>query len=339
MELRQVEEALKDVILPEPRRSLLELNMVRNIEVAGDRVKVLLALTPLSDPAKGLIQESVRAAIERIPGVGEVTIDLVDLPSQELNEFEHVIAVMSGKGGVGKSLVAALLAIALTRQGYQVGVLDADLTGPSIPKMFGLKARPMGSESAILPVETRSGIEVMSINLLLPHEDDAVIWRGPLIAKVIAQFWQNVVWGKLDYLIVDLPPGTSDIPLTVMQSLHPCGVVIVFTPQDLAAMVVKKAVHMAHQLNIPIVGVVENMSYFLLPETGRRVELFGKSKGEEMSLEAEAPLLGQLPIDPELAELCDSGEIERYNSDAFIALSLAFVQAMPALAHPFYDQD
>ncbi|MFQ5925304.1 MAG: Mrp/NBP35 family ATP-binding protein [Dehalococcoidia bacterium] len=339
MELRQVEEALEDVILPEPRRSLLQLNMVRDIEVAGDGVKVILALTALSDSAKELIQESVRAAIGRIPGVGQVTIDLVEPPSQELNEFEHVIAVMSGKGGVGKSLIAALLAIALTRQGYQVGILDADVTGPSIPKMFGLKGRPMGSESAILPVETTSGIEVMSINLLLPHEDDAVIWRGPLIAKVIAQFWQNVVWGKLDYLIVDLPPGTSDIPLTVMQSLHPCGVVIVLTPQDLAAMVVKKAVHMAHQLNVPILGVVENMSYLLLPETGKRVEIFGQSKGEDMALKAEAPLLGRLPLDPELAQLCDSGEIERYNSDAFIALSLAFVRAMPALAHPLFDQD
>lgn len=327
------------MLLPEPRRSLLDLNMVRDIEVAGDRVRVALVLTALSDPAKELIQQSVRTAIERIPGVNEVAIELVELSPQELNEFQHVIAVMSGKGGVGKSLVAALLAIALTRQGYQVGILDADLTGPSIPKMFGLKGRPMGSESAILPVETRSGIEVMSINLLLPHEDDAVVWRGPLIAKVIAQFWQDVVWGKLDYLIVDLPPGTSDIPLTVMQSLHPTGVVIVFTPQELAAMVVKKAVHMAHKLTIPIIGVVENMSYLFLPETGKRIELFGRSKGEEMSREAQAPLLGQLPIDPELAELCDSGDIERYNSEAFIALSLAFLQAMPGLAPSLYDQD
>jgi len=313
--------------------------MVRDIEVSGERVKLTLALTPLSVPERENIQERVRASIEALPGVNDVAIELVERSPQELNEFDRVVAVMSGKGGVGKSLVTALLAIALTRQGYQVGILDADLTGPSIPKMFGLKTRPLGGEGGILPVETRSGIEVMSINLLLPHEDDAVVWRGPLIAKVVAQFWQNVVWGKLDYLIIDLPPGTSDIPLTVMQSLHPCGVVIVFTPQDLAAMVVKKAVHMAHQLNVPILGVVENMSYLLLPETGKRVELFGKSKGEEMALEAEAPLLGQLPIDPELAELCDSGEIERYNSEPFIALSLAFVQAMPALARPLFDQD
>jgi Mrp family chromosome partitioning ATPase len=241
---------------------------------------------------------------------------------------------MSGKGGVGKSVVAALLAVTLNRQGYQVGILDADITGPSIPMMFGLKARPMSSESALMPVGTRSGIEVMSLNLLLPHEDDAVIWRGPLLAKAITQFWQDVVWGKVDYLIVDLPPGTADIPLTVMQTLSLSGVVIIFTPQDLAAMVVRKAVHMAQNMSVPIIGVVENMSYLLLPETGERIDIFGQSRGEEMSQEAGAPLLGQLPIDPELARLCDSGEIERYNSEAFIAFSHALIQAIPAPAQP-----
>lgn len=329
----QVREALGGVLLLEPRRSLAELNMVRDIKIAEDQVKVALALTALSDAAKQRIQERVQSAIEKLPGVREAVIDLVELPPRELNQIGHVIAVMSGKGGVGKSVVAALLAIGLNRNGYQVGILDADLTGPSIPMMFGLKARPMSSESALLPVSTRSGIEVMSLNLLLPHEDDAVIWRGPLLAKVITQFWQDVVWGKLDYLIVDLPPGTADIPLTVMQTLSLSGLVIVFTPQELAAMVVKKAVGMAHKLNVHILGVVENMSYFLLPESGKRIELFGPSKGEEMSLEAGAPLLGRLPIDPELARLCDSGQVERYNSEAVTALSQAFAQVMPALAH------
>ncbi len=332
--VEQVEEALGEVLLLEPRRSLAELNMVRDIKVAEGQVKVTLALTALSDAAKEAIQERVHSAIEKLPGVKGAVIDLVELPAEELNQFGHVIAVMSGKGGVGKSVVAALLAIGLNRQGYQVGILDADITGPSIPMMFGLKARPMSSESALLPVGTRSGIEVMSLNLLLPHEDDAVIWRGPLLARMITQFWQDVVWGKLDYLIVDLPPGTADIPLTVMQTLSLSGLVIVFTPQELAAMVVRKAVGMAQKMSIPIIGVVENMSYFLLPETGKRIELFGPSKGEEMSQEVVAPLLGQLPIDPELAQLCDSGQIERYNSEAFTALSQAFAQAMPALAHP-----
>ena len=330
----QVEEALGEVLLLEPKRSLVELNMVRDIEVADGQVKVTLALTALSDAAKEAIQERVHSAIEKLPGVKGAAIDLVELTPQELNQFGHVIAVMSGKGGVGKSVVAALLAITLNRQGYQVGILDADITGPSIPMMFGLKARPMSSESALMPVGTRSGIEVMSLNLLLPHEDDAVIWRGPLLAKAITQFWQDVVWGKVDYLIVDLPPGTADIPLTVMQTLSLSGVVIIFTPQDLAAMVVRKAVHMAQNMIVPIIGVVENMSYFLLPETGKRMDIFGQSKGEEMSQEAGAPLLGQLPIDPELARLCDSGEIERYNSEAFIAFSQALIQAIPAPVQP-----
>jgi len=337
--LKDVAEALEGVLLPESKRSLPQLNMVRDIEVSGERVKLSLALTVLSAAERERVQERVRAAVEALPGVIEVAIELVELSPQELNEFGRVVAVMSGKGGVGKSLVTALLAVALTRQGYQVGVLDADITGPSIPKMFGLKARPMGSEGGILPVETRSGIEVMSINLLLAHEDDAVIWRGPLLGKAITQFWQDVAWGKLDYFLVDLPPGTADIPLTVMQSLPLSGVVIVSTPQDLAGMVVRKAVHMAEKLNISIVGMVENMSYLEVPETGKRIEVFGRSRGEEMAREAGAPFLGQLPLDPQLSELCDAGEIERYNSDAFIALSMAFTQAMPALAHPLHDHD
>ncbi len=331
MELEGVEEALKGVLLPEPKRSIWALNMVRDIEAVGERVKVTLSLTPLSAEARELVQQRVRAAIEKLPGVDEVTIELLELPPQEMNQFGRVVAVMSGKGGVGKSLVAALLAIALNRQGYQVGILDADITGPSIPKIFGLKARPRGSEGGILPVETRSGIQVMSINLLLPHEDQAVIWRGPILSKAIAQFWQDVVWGKLDYLVVDLPPGTADIPLTVMQSLPLSGVVIVSTPQELTTMVVRKAVHMAHMLHIPVVGVVENMSY--LEQAGKRIELFGRSKGEEMAREAEAPLLGQFPVDPALAALCDDGEIERYDSEAFTALGTAFTKAMAAIAH------
>jgi len=170
----------------------------------------------------------------------------------------------------------------------------------------------------------------MSINLFLPHEDDAVIWRGPLIGKAIQQFWQDVVWGKLDYLLVDLPPGTADVPLTVMQSLPVSGVIIAFTPQDLAAMVVRKAVNMAQKMDIPILGMVENMSYLVLPETGKKLEIFGRSKGEEMSKAAGAPLLGQIPIDPEIARLCDQGDIERYDSDVVNGLAQALIQTMPS---------
>jgi len=325
---KQIEEALEEISTVELRRSIVQLGMVRDIKEEKGRVTLTLSLTPLSASARESVEKRVRAAVENVPGVKEVVVEAVELPPKETNQVGSVVAVMSGKGGVGKSLVTGLAGIALSRQGLQVGILDADITGPSIPKMFGLTARPTGSDKAILPVETRSGIEIMSINLLLPQEDDAVIWRGPLLAKAIMQFWDDVVWGKLDYLLVDLPPGTADIPLTVMQSLPLSGVVIVSTPQDLAGMVVRKAVHMASSLNVPVLGVVENMSYVIVPETGNKLELFGRSKGEEMAREADAPFLGQLPIDPELAQLCDEGEIERYNSEAFIAFSQAFAAAL-----------
>jgi hydrogenase maturation protease len=235
---------------------------------------------------------------------------------------------MSGKGGVGKSLMASLTGLSLARRGYEVGILDADITGPSIPRIFGVNARPGGSDTGILPVPTRAGIEIMSINLLLPNEDDAVIWRGPLIGRTITQFWEEVLWGKLDYLIVDLPPGTADASLTVMQTLPITGVVIVFTPQDLVEMIVRKAVNMARQMSKPVLGVVENMSYLKLPDSGQRMELFGSSRGEAMARVAGAPLLAQFPIDPELARLCDKGELERYNSDILNDFAEAFLQAM-----------
>ena len=225
----------------------------------------------------------LKKTTSKFSGVKEVNVSFVEGKPKDLNEVGHVIAIMSGKGGVGKSLVAGLAAIALKRQGYEVGILDADITGPSIPKMFGISARPAGSDSGILPVSSKSGIEVMSINLLLPSEDDAVIWRGPLIGRAITQFWEEVLWGKLDYLIVDLPPGTADAPLTVLQTLPISGIIIVFTPQDLTAMVVRKAVNMARQMGKPILGVIENMSYLYVPEIDKKIEIFGKSRGEEMS--------------------------------------------------------
>jgi Mrp family chromosome partitioning ATPase len=272
----------------------------------------------------------VQDAIKSLPGVSTVNMNFVDLKPKDVNEIKKVIAVMSGKGGVGKSLVTSLISIALTRHGKEVGILDADITGPSIPKMFGVGGvRPSGSENGMLPVLSRMGIEVMSINLLLPHEDDAVIWRGPLIGKAITQFWEEVLWGYLDYLIVDLPPGTADAPLTVMQSLPLSGVIIVFSPQELAAMVVRKAVKMAQEsMHIPILGVVENMSYFVLPDTGKKLEIFGKSKAEEMAKVAGAPLLGKIPIDPVLAQLCDEGDIERYDSGLMHTFADALTKVM-----------
>ncbi|NPV52697.1 MAG: Mrp/NBP35 family ATP-binding protein [Firmicutes bacterium] len=237
------------------------------------------------------------------------------LSPNELNSINHVIAVMSGKGGVGKSSVTALLAVNLAREGYKVGVLDADVTGPSIPKMFGVHARAEAFEFGMLPAKTRLGIEIMSLNLLLDHEDDPVVWRGPLIAGTVKQFWTDVVWGDLDYLIVDLPPGTGDAPLTVMQSLPLDGLVIVSSPQDLAVMVVKKAIKMASLMKIPILGLLENMSYTICPRCGEKLELFGPSKGEEAAQAAGVPFLGVLPLDPKLAELCDNGRIEDYHNE------------------------
>jgi hydrogenase maturation protease len=261
--------------------------------------------------------------------VDGVEVSFIEARPKELNEITHVIAVMSGKGGVGKSLVASLMAVGLKRQGLEVGILDADITGSSIPKMFGVRARPTGSDNGILPVLSRSGIEVMSLNLLLQNEDDAVIWRGPLIGKAITQFWEEVLWGKLDYLIVDLPPGTADAPLTVMQVLPISGVVIVFTPQDLVEMIVKKAVNMAQKMEKRVLGVVENMSYLYVPEIDKKIEVFGKSRAEQMAAAARAPLLGQLPIDPELARLCDEGNIERYSGDIVASLGKALTEALP----------
>jgi len=311
----EVLENLEAILVPGVMRSLVKMNLVRDVSVTDGKVDVTLASAALASGAQEWLKDKIKDATSSLTGVNEVNINFVDGKPIDLNEIENVIAVMSGKGGVGKSLVASLTAVALKRQGYEVGVLDADITGPSIPKMFGINTRPAGSDSGILPVSSKSGIEVMSMNLLLPSEDDAVIWRGPLIGRAITQFWEEVLWGKLNYLIVDLPPGTADAPLTVMQTLPVSGVIIVFTPQGLTTMVVRKAVNMARQMGKPILGVIENMSYLYVPEIDKKIELFGRSRGEEMAYAAAAPLLGQLPIDPELAKLCDEGNIERYNAE------------------------
>jgi Mrp family chromosome partitioning ATPase len=324
----QVTESLESVLVPANKRSIVGMNMVRDITIFDGKISLNLASTGLIPGAQDWIKSHAKEAIEQLPEVVEVTVEYTDVKAKELNVVDHTIAVMSGKGGVGKSLVTSLVAIALKRQGYEVGILDADITGPSIPRMFGISQRPGGTESGILPVISHSGIEVMSINLLLPSEDDAVIWRGPLIGKTITQFWEEVLWGKLDYLIVDLPPGTADAPLTVLQSLPVSGIIVVFTPQELTAMVVRKAVNMAHHMNKPILGVVENMSYLYVPEIDKKIELFGKSRGDEMAKAAGAPLLGQLPIDPELAALCDQGNVERYQGDAFSSFAQNFFNTL-----------
>jgi len=328
----QIRGSLEEVLVPGARRSLVKMNLVRQVTISDQKVNVTLASAALAPAVQDWLKAKVGDVTGKLAGVKETEVNFVEAKPGDVNEIRHVIAVMSGKGGVGKSLVAGLIGLSLARRGHEVGILDADITGSSIPRMFGITTRPTGSDTGIIPVLSRAGIEVMSINLLLPNEDDAVIWRGPLIGKTITQFWEDVLWGKLDYLLIDLPPGTGDAPLTVMQSLPLFGVVIVFSPQELAAMVVRKAVQMTQKMNIPILGVVENMSYFLLPDTGKRMELFGTSKGQEMAKAAGAPLLAQIPIDSELARLCDEGDIEHYDSEALNGFAEAFLQAMSAKA-------
>lgn len=316
----RLEQALNGVLVPGTMRTLVQMNLVRSAELKNGHANLVLASTAIPANYQAWLKDKATAAAKEISGVKEVTIEFIQAKPKELNQIDKVIAIMSGKGGVGKSLVSGLLATSFARKGKEVGILDADITGPSIPKMFGLTARPSGNESGILPITSRSGIEIMSMNLLLPNEDEAVIWRGPLMSRAITQFWEEVLWGKLDVLIIDLPPGTGDAPLTVLQAIPITGVIDVFTPQELTEMIVRKAVRMARRLNVRVLGVVENMSYLVLPETGKRMEIFGKSKGEEMAKASGAPLLGRLPLDPELAKLCDEGKIEKYSSDAVAEL-------------------
>ncbi|NCE63618.1 ATP-binding protein [Pseudoflavonifractor sp. 524-17] len=231
-------------------------------------------------------------------------------PAHELSHIKKVIAVVSGKGGVGKSLVTSSLAAAMQRLGKRCGILDADITGPSIPKAFGIHTRAAGSELGLYPVESKGGIPVMSLNLLTEHETDPVVWRGPIIAGTVKQFWTDVIWGELDYLFVDMPPGTGDVPLTVFQSLPVDGIIVVTSPQDLVSMIVTKAVKMAELMNIPVVGLVENYSYFQCPDCGKQHRIFGESHIDAVAAEHSLKVLARLPIDPALAAASDAGEIE-----------------------------
>ncbi len=242
-------------------------------------------------------------------------------PMNSYSDIKNVIAVVSGKGGVGKSLVTALLASKLHSGDSNVAILDADVTGPSIPKVFGLDdARAEGSEAGILPTMTEGGIELMSVNLLLEDTEAPVIWRGPVIAGVVKQFWSEVCWGDVDYMFVDMPPGTGDVPLTVFQSLPIKGIIIVTSPQELVSMIVEKAVRMAEMMNVPVLGIIENMSYFECPDCGKRHSIFGDSHLDEIAERHSITNIARLPIDPSIASACDSGDIEHIESpwlDAF----------------------
>ncbi len=330
----RVLQALREVMHPEFERDLVSLEMIRDVTVEDRRVTVTMALPFLDVPVKDDLVSGVKQAVAGIDPATEVEVDLVEMSQRErasfmgqsggkagsaapANDISHVVAVLSGKGGVGKSSVAALLAVALRRRDLRVGVLDADITGPSIPRMFGLHRAPTTGPLGILPVQTQPGGKVMSINLLLQSEDQAVIWRGPLISSMIKQFWTDVAWGALDYLVVDLPPGTSDASLTVMQSIPLSGIVLVTSPQDLAGMIVRKAAQMAQRMGAPIIGLIENMSYLVCPQCGHKIHVFGPSRALQTAARLGVPLLGQLPLAAELACRCDEGEIEAYDAACF----------------------
>lgn len=243
---------------------------------------------------------------------GKKPVDLHE-PANPYSHVNKVIAVVSGKGGVGKSMVTASLARMMREQGFSVGIMDADITGPSIPKMYGIHESAKGSDAGMFPCEAKDGTRIMSVNLLLEHEEDPVIWRGPVIAGVVKQFWTDVMWGELDYLFIDMPPGTGDVPLTVFQSLPVDGVVIVTSPQDLVRMIVKKAYNMADAMNIPVLGIVENYSYLKCPDCGKKISVFGESHIDEIAEELGVPVIGKMPIDPALAEAVESEKF--YESD------------------------
>ncbi len=344
----QVRSALSKVMDPELGRNIVELGMVKDMAIHGTTVDFSLALTTMACPLKDRLAGEARAAVQALSPDLQVHVRLTEMseedrrrllggrvpeqtPAQKINNVQRIVAVMSGKGGVGKSSVAALLAVALRRRGLAVGLLDADITGPSIPRMFGLHQPPAMGPVGMVPVESGTGIKVMSINLILSSEEEAVIWRGPLISGAIRQFWTDVLWGDLDMLILDLPPGTSDPALTVMQSIPLNGVLLVTSPQDLAGMVVRKAAQLANELQVPIIGLIENMSYVLCPDCARKVEVFGPSQAGRTAAALGVPLLGSLPLDPELARLADAGGIERYPAEAFAPLAEAVLERTPAV--------
>ena len=255
----------------------------------------------------------------------EAKTDFREKP-HELSNIKKVIGIVSGKGGVGKSSVTSMLAVTMKRLGYNIAVLDADVTGPSIPKAFGIKDKATGSEFGLYPLKSKTGIDIMSINLLLENDTDPVIWRGPILGNTVKQFWTDVIWGDVDFMFIDMPPGTGDVPLTVFQSLAIDGIIIVTSPQELVSMIVSKAVKMAEMMNIPVIGLVENMSYFKCPDNGKEYKIFGESHIEEIAEKHNLKVLAKLPIDPKISSACDKGMIELFDGDWFDHLSRLLVE-------------
>lgn len=340
----QINENLKQVTDPEIGLNIVELGMVKEITIAHGSVSVIIALTVRGCPLANTIEKDIDRIVGQMEGVQKVSVQMTSMSKEELDSLgarlqemrskqkslgkaagmsagidkmdrkgiEKIIAVMSGKGGVGKSFVTSILAIELRRQGYNVGILDADITGPSIAKIFGLSGKPFADENGVIPTETKSGIKVISMNLLLDSPETPVIWRGPIINGVIRQLFNDVNWGDLHFMLVDLPPGTGDAPLTVFQSLPVDAVVVVSTPQDLSMLIVKKSINMARQMNVPIAGIVENMSYLICPHCSERIDMFENSDIEKVAKNLKVKFLGKLPFDPNANRLADKGRVEDY---------------------------
>ncbi|MHB1909460.1 MAG: Mrp/NBP35 family ATP-binding protein [Nitrososphaerales archaeon] len=342
----QIMEQLKQVIDPEIGMNIVDLSMVKDIAIDSGRVSITIALTVKGCPLANTIEKDITRIVGEMEGVSSVSVQMTSMSKEELNSLgarlqeirskqksvgkapglsagidkldrrgiQKIIAVMSGKGGVGKSYVTSMLAIELRRQGYNVGILDADITGPSQAKIFGLSGKPMADELGVVPKQSPGGIKIISMNLLLDTPDTPVIWRGPIINGVIRQLFNDVNWGDLHFLLVDLPPGTGDAPLTVFQSLPVDAVVIVSTPQDLAMLIVRKSINMARQMNVPIAGIVENMSYMICPHCSEKIEMFEESGIEGAANDLQVNFLGKLPFDPAVNRLADVGNLESYSS-------------------------
>ncbi len=332
-------EILSHVIDPELGRDLVSLGMIREVVIAGDVVRFKLVLTIATCPMRHLMAEDARQQLLSHPEIEQVEIEFGVMTPEErqavlasskpqlpklnnMNRIGQVLSVMSGKGGVGKSSVTAMLAVELARQGQKVGILDADITGPSIPKLFGLPPGGLrGGPQGLLPAVTPLGIRIVSSNLMLKEEDTAIAWRGPMVAGLIKKFWDDVLWGKLDTLLVDLPPGTTDATLTVMNTLPIKGVMLVSTPQQLSSLVVRKAANLLMRLDIPILGVIENMSFFRCPDCGGEHNLFGPSHAAEIAEHSQVELCARLPVDPGIAEYCDAGRVEDTHLEAIEKLA------------------
>ena len=305
----RVKELLNRILHPETQHGLVESGFVEQVSTPGDKITVTLNFAKVRDPFALKIKRQVQALLEEnFPALkGSITVIIkeaapkkpqaADKPTMT-GDIAHIVAIASGKGGVGKSTVTANLAVALRNRGFRVGILDADITGPSIPKLFGIHGRAMADDKGCWPIQSRMGIDVMSINLLVENEEDPVVWRGPVIAGAVKQFWTDVVWKDVDFLFVDMPPGTGDVPLTVFQSLPVDGIVVVASPQELVSMIVAKAVNMAEMMKVPMLGIVENMSYIVCPDCGKHINVFGNSHVDEVAAKHHLPVLAKCPIDP-----------------------------------------